>query len=59
MNLEDILQQMDPCPLCMDISYTDAEGVEHLMFDLCEIHREIRPVPEVWLPLRTIFSRDS
>jgi hypothetical protein len=39
MSFEQLLQHMDPCPLCLDISYRDADGVEHLLFDLCEIHQ--------------------
>ena len=47
MTFENLLLHMDPCPLCLDISYIDAEGIEHLMFDLCEVHRQISAMSEV------------
>lgn len=27
------------CPLCTDITYTDAQGEERILFELCEYHR--------------------
>jgi hypothetical protein len=26
------------CPMCLDISYTDAEGVVRYLFDVCTTH---------------------
>ena len=43
---EELLERMNPCPLCLDISYTDADGVEHELFDLCEIHRNVHETCE-------------
>ena len=32
------------CPMCLDVSYTDSDGVEHVVFDLCNIHCNLEPV---------------
>lgn len=26
------------CPLCLDLCYTDSDGLEHIMFDVCQVH---------------------
>ena len=46
MSFEDLLRLTDPCPLCLDISYVDADGVEHEIFDLCAIHRRSAQLKE-------------
>ena len=33
--------QMKDCPICIDMTYIDADGLEHILFDICEVHMKV------------------
>lgn len=40
MDLQNILKRykQSECPMCLDISYKDADGKEHVIYDICQVH---------------------